>query len=100
MIYYMHDTCIRAGVKGGGHRAGGEGERARRQALPADRRLDHRPCGKCAAQLRQVAEAVHLRPAATMPAITLTRAMMGGGPMVPEEDSKSEAQLILSEAMT
>jgi hypothetical protein len=50
--------------------------------------------------LRQVAEAVHLRPAATMPAITLTRAMMGGGPMVPEEDSKSEAQLILSEAMT
>jgi NAD(P)H-dependent FMN reductase len=49
---------------------------------------------KCAAQLRQVAEAVHLRPTATMPAITLTREMMGGGPMVPEEDFKSEAQLI------
>jgi NAD(P)H-dependent FMN reductase len=49
---------------------------------------------KCAAQLRQVAEAVHMRPAATMPAITLTRAMMGGGPIVPAEDFKSEARLV------
>jgi hypothetical protein len=29
-----------------------------------------------------------------MPAITLTRAMMGGGPMVPENDFKSDAHLI------
>jgi len=49
---------------------------------------------KCAAQLRQVAAAVHMRPTATMPAITLTREMMGGGPMVPEQDFMSEAQVI------
>ncbi len=42
--------------------------------------------GKCAAQLRQVSEAVHLRPVATMPAITLTREMIGGGPMDPDRD--------------
>jgi NAD(P)H-dependent FMN reductase len=49
---------------------------------------------KCAAQLRQVAEAVHMRPVAAMPAITLTREMMGGGPMVPEIDFKSAAPVV------
>ncbi len=42
--------------------------------------------GRCAAQLRQVSEAVHLRAVATMPAITLTREMIGGGAMDPGRD--------------
>jgi NAD(P)H-dependent FMN reductase len=49
---------------------------------------------KCAAQLRQVTEAVHMRPVATMPAITLTRAMIGGEPMDLENAFEAEANLI------
>jgi NAD(P)H-dependent FMN reductase len=49
---------------------------------------------KCAAQLRQVTEAVNMRPTATMPAIRLTREMIEGGPVNPETDFKAEAELI------
>ena len=49
---------------------------------------------KCAAQLRQVAEAVNMRPMATMPGIRLTREMIQGGPVDPETDFKAEAELI------
>jgi NAD(P)H-dependent FMN reductase len=43
--------------------------------------------GKCAAQLRQVAEGVKMRPVTTMPGITLTRQMIeSGGPIDPERD--------------
>jgi NAD(P)H-dependent FMN reductase len=49
---------------------------------------------KCAAQLRQVAEAVEMRPTPTMPAITLTRQMITGGPIDLENDFKAEAELI------
>jgi len=41
---------------------------------------------KCAAQLRQVAEGVKLRPVQTMPAIVLTREMIAGGPVDPDKD--------------
>jgi len=41
---------------------------------------------KCAAQLKQVAKGVHMRPIATMPGITLTNDMIRGGPMDPEKD--------------
>jgi NAD(P)H-dependent FMN reductase len=47
---------------------------------------------KCAAQLRQVSEAVHMRPVATMPAITLTREMIGGGAMDPAHDFRDAAE--------
>jgi NAD(P)H-dependent FMN reductase len=42
--------------------------------------------GKCAAQLRQVMEGLHMRPLATMPQITLSRFMIEGGPVSPEHD--------------
>ena len=43
--------------------------------------------GKCAAQLREVAEGLNMRPAMLMPALTLTRATIGGSaPLVPETD--------------
>lgn len=41
---------------------------------------------KCAAQLRQVAEGVKMRPVATMPGIKLTRQMIEGGPVDPDKD--------------
>ena len=49
---------------------------------------------KCAVQLRQVAEAVHMRPMATMPAITLTRKMIEGGPCDPEADFEADADVV------
>lgn len=49
---------------------------------------------KCAAQLRQVAEAVHLHPVATMPAITLTREMIGGAQVDPERDFREAAESV------
>jgi NAD(P)H-dependent FMN reductase len=49
---------------------------------------------KCAAQLRQVTEAVEMHTVATMPALTLTRAMIAGGPINPESDFRAEADLI------
>jgi NAD(P)H-dependent FMN reductase len=49
---------------------------------------------KCAAQLKQVAEAVKMRPMATMPGIQLTREMIGGGHVDPERDFATEAELI------
>ncbi len=42
--------------------------------------------GKCAEQLRQVAEGMKMRPVPTMPGINLTRQMMGGGVMDPDMD--------------
>jgi NAD(P)H-dependent FMN reductase len=51
--------------------------------------------GKCAAQFRQVAEAVHMRPAATMPAVTLSRAAIEGAAVDPARDFKpEEAELV------
>jgi NAD(P)H-dependent FMN reductase len=41
---------------------------------------------KCAAQLRQVAEGLHMRTVKTMPAIELTEAMIRGAPVEPERD--------------
>jgi len=50
---------------------------------------------KCAAQLRQVAEGVNMRPVVTMPAIRLTREMIAGAPVDPAKDFKpEEAELI------
>ena len=46
---------------------------------------------KCAAQLRQVAEGIGMHPAPTMPALTLTRAMIMGGPVDPEQDFQDHA---------
>ena len=46
--------------------------------------------GKCAAQLRQGLEAVKARPLATMPGITLSRAIIGGGPFDPERDFRAD----------
>jgi NAD(P)H-dependent FMN reductase len=46
--------------------------------------------GKCAEQLRQVAEGMKMRPVATMPGITLTRQMIeSGGPVDPETDFRA-----------
>jgi NAD(P)H-dependent FMN reductase len=42
--------------------------------------------GKCAVQLRQVLEGVHMHPVATMPAISLSRAAIMGGPVDPATD--------------
>ena len=50
---------------------------------------------KCAAQLRQVTEAVHMRPMPTMPAITLPGEVIRGAPLDPAKDFKSdEAELV------
>ena len=46
--------------------------------------------GKCAAQLRQVAKGVHMRPVGTMPGIKLTHEMIRGGPIDPEKDFKAK----------
>jgi NAD(P)H-dependent FMN reductase len=50
--------------------------------------------GKCAAQLRQVTEGLKMRPVPTMPGITLSDAMMMGGPIDPETDFQSHAGAI------
>jgi NAD(P)H-dependent FMN reductase len=50
--------------------------------------------GKCAAQLRQVTEGLKMRPVATMPGITLTHDMMGGGPFDPEEDFRVHTEAV------
>lgn len=50
--------------------------------------------GKCAAQLRQVLEGMHMRPAVTMPELTLTREMIQGAPIDPEKDFASEAESV------
>lgn len=42
--------------------------------------------GKCAAQLRQVAEALHMTPVTTQPQLTLSRYMVEGGPVAPATD--------------
>jgi NAD(P)H-dependent FMN reductase len=41
---------------------------------------------KCAAQLQQVSEGLHMRPVPTMPQITLSRFMIEGGPIAPADD--------------
>jgi NAD(P)H-dependent FMN reductase len=49
--------------------------------------------GKCAAQLRQVAEGLKMHPVRTMPAITLTRQMIeSGGPVDPENDFQAHVE--------
>jgi NAD(P)H-dependent FMN reductase len=50
--------------------------------------------GKCAAQLKQVAEAVEMRPMPTMPGIKLSREAIVGGPVHPETDFQEAAGLI------
>ena len=50
--------------------------------------------GKCAAQLLQVFEAIGMRVVPTMPAITITREMITGGPVNPETDFQSHAESI------
>ncbi len=56
---------------------------------------------KCAAQLRQVAEGIKMRPVTTMPGITLTRQMIeSGAPGDPEKDfqvSEMEVRRAFSE---
>ena len=52
--------------------------------------------GKCAAQLRQVAEALDMRAVATMPGFTLSRAMIGGGPIDPATDFAASADAVRS----
>jgi NAD(P)H-dependent FMN reductase len=48
---------------------------------------------KCAAQLRQVAEGLGMRPVATMPGITLTRQMIASNDLVdPEKDFEAHAE--------
>ncbi len=42
--------------------------------------------GKCAAQLRQVAEGLKMRPVPTMPGLTLTHDMMAGASIDPDQD--------------
>jgi NAD(P)H-dependent FMN reductase len=54
---------------------------------------------KCAAQLRQVAEGVNMRPVATMPGITLTREMIKGGPCDPARDFKAEETELVRQAI-
>lgn len=48
--------------------------------------------GKCAEQLLQVADALKLEPVPMMPAITLTEAMIHGGPIAPEHDFTTYAE--------
>ncbi len=50
--------------------------------------------GKSAAQLKQVAEGLKMRPVSTMPAITITREMMQGGPIDPQKDFQGYAESI------
>jgi NAD(P)H-dependent FMN reductase len=49
---------------------------------------------KCAAQLRQVAEGLDMHPVATMPGITLSRAMIVGGAVDPEKDFRAHSGAI------
>ncbi len=49
---------------------------------------------KSAAQLKQVAEALEMRPVSTMPAITLTREVILGGPIDPQKDLVAYADSI------
>jgi NAD(P)H-dependent FMN reductase len=49
---------------------------------------------KCAAQLRQVVEGIGMRPTPTMPAITLARAMIMGGPIDPTVDFREHADAV------
>jgi NAD(P)H-dependent FMN reductase len=49
---------------------------------------------KCAAQLRQVAESVKMRPVTTMPALKLSDDMIAGGRIDPEKDLQSHAAAI------
>lgn len=51
--------------------------------------------GKAAAQLRQVAEGLKMRPVTTMPALTLARETIeNGGPVVPETDFKAGVESV------
>ena len=50
--------------------------------------------GKCAAQLRQVTEGLNMRPAATMPGITLTHDMIKGGVVEPVKDFRSHVEAV------
>lgn len=54
---------------------------------------------KCAAQLRQVAEAVNMRPISTMPAIRLPREVIEGGPLDPAKDFKAEEADLIRRAI-
>jgi NAD(P)H-dependent FMN reductase len=47
--------------------------------------------GKCAAQLRQVAEGLHMRPVATSPGVVLTHDMMKSGAVEPATEFQSHA---------
>jgi NAD(P)H-dependent FMN reductase len=52
--------------------------------------------GKCAAQLRQVADGLKMRPVTTRPTITLTRQMIeSGGPVNPEKDFQAPVEDVL-----
>jgi len=50
--------------------------------------------GKCAAQLRQIAEGLHMQMIPTMPAITLTDAMIMGAPLDPDTDFRVHVEAI------
>ena len=47
--------------------------------------------GKCAAQLRQVAEGLKMRVVSVSPGLTLTRAIIEGGPIAPAMDFAAQA---------
>ncbi len=46
--------------------------------------------GKCAAQLKQVAEGLKMRLVSIMPGLTLTREMIDGAPITPDMDFKEQ----------
>ena len=50
--------------------------------------------GRCGAQLKQVAEGVNLRLMPTMPALTLAREILEGGPLHPATDFEAETDSI------
>jgi NAD(P)H-dependent FMN reductase len=54
---------------------------------------------KCAAQLKQVAEGVNMRPTATMPGIKLPREVIEGGPLDPAKDFKAEEADLIRQAI-
>lgn len=54
---------------------------------------------KCAAQLRQVAEGIKMRPVPTMPGITLTRETIEGGSLNPAKDFKAEEADLIRQAI-
>ena len=49
---------------------------------------------KCAAQLRQVAEGLDMKPVATMPGVVISHEMMRGGPMDPEKDFRAHVESV------